>query len=86
MVAVNKQNMKGKYTMSKSKTTKRAVAVEDMVTQFLSEFARQNRHLFNTAIENDGFERSTFLKMNYDVRRNLVAKTLSRLDPAIPTV
>jgi hypothetical protein len=52
----------------------------ELMTEFLSEFAADNKELFSSYFQDsDDAWRTRFSKMNYDQRRDLVAKTLDKL-------
>ncbi len=63
----------------------KSIAIEDLATVFLSEFAKTNKGLFSY----EGEEWSTisfrrkFLKMNYIRRRKLVEKVLDKMEKDI---
>ena len=69
---------------SKNKLTQREFAITaDVLTSFLSEFARQNKDLFAPDVTtNDDALRAAFLKMNYDNRVTRVRKTLRSFERA----
>lgn len=70
--------------MAKTKKTKKnkieQIAIEDLATTFLSEFAKDHRDMFSVYFSDcDDAARLSFLKLNYAQRRRLVEKTFDRI-------
>lgn len=52
----------------------------ELMTEFLSEFANENKDLFSAYFQDsDEAYRTRFSKLNYDQRRELVARTLDKM-------
>lgn len=58
------------------------IAIEDLATVFISEFAKSNKSLFSydVGLGICGDQRRKFLKMNYSRRKKLVEKVLDKME------